>query len=217
VKDIAALIEDIKTDSPTKPGEGRDLVLWLGNSQLHTINQFRKGDHLAPYWLLTLMDCGGCILPLGVSLPSANFQEFYVLAHTFSKRLPLSLVIIQLVFETLREDGLRNNFEVLLNSDSGIRAEISRGEVGQEILRAWDARNKSGDEPQETAALRGFGQKNIETALSGGGWTDYFRSGPTVLTFVTTCLLTCSICETGCLALSRQRCARRLSPDTQGT
>src|SRR6476660_6237244 len=29
----------------------RRILLWLGNSQLHFINQFQPGDHTAPYWL----------------------------------------------------------------------------------------------------------------------------------------------------------------------
>src|SRR5205809_684731 len=47
-------------------------ILWLGNSQLHFVNQYAQGDHIAPYWLRQAVPCPDTTVPLGVSLPNAN-------------------------------------------------------------------------------------------------------------------------------------------------
>ena len=54
--------------------------MWLGNSQLHTINQFQSGQHIAPYWLRQKAQDPSCFWPYGFSLPNANFQEFFILS-----------------------------------------------------------------------------------------------------------------------------------------
>ena len=53
VRDIAAVVarEQQRPAKVADRGCERQLMLWLGNSQLHFINQFQQGDRLAPYWL----------------------------------------------------------------------------------------------------------------------------------------------------------------------
>lgn len=163
---IASLIEETRLGlRPDHP----PFVLWLGNSQLHTINQYRLGEHLAPYWLGEAARCADCIEPLGVSLPNANFQEYLVLAHYAMSRLPISVIVVKLVFDKLREDGLRDELEPLLTDD--VRSALSVSDIGAEMLDIFDKAHvkaatgdaqKGGDKQQ---GLDGFLQKPIEERL----------------------------------------------------
>src|SRR5579862_108594 len=108
---IRAMIDAQREHPPTgEPPCRPAFILWLGNSQLHFINQFRKGQHLAPYWLRRSLPCPDSTVPLGVSLPAANLEEHYVLAQYVERRLPISAIVLALSFNDLREDGLRDGF-----------------------------------------------------------------------------------------------------------
>jgi hypothetical protein len=139
-------------------------VLWLGNSQLHSINQFQRGDHVAPFWLRKSVNCPDSFVPLGISLPNASLQEHYVLAEYFWQRFPVRTVILQLCFDDLREDGLREEFADLLTPQD--RKRLQSNEVGSDIIARADANWKGRSRTEENSGLEGFVQKNIEDKLS---------------------------------------------------
>jgi hypothetical protein len=139
-------------------------ILWLGNSQLHYIENFEKGQHAAPYMLRRLLECPDSTVPLGVSLPHANLQEHYVLARFVRRRLPIKAVIVQLSFDDLREDGLRDDFGQLL--DAADRAALRRDPVGQAVLAKAELQWQGRDVGDENAALAGFLQKKLEDAVN---------------------------------------------------
>ncbi len=141
-------------------------IIWLGFSQLFTINQYKPGNHLAPYWLIEKSNCNGCMHPLGIALANANFQEYYVLITMILKRVPssaLSAIILTLPFDKLREDGLRDEFEPLM--DDGIQTELRQSEIGREILVRWNQRGKA-TLRDESAGLRGFLHQRLEDKLT---------------------------------------------------
>jgi hypothetical protein len=146
----------LSVEPPCKP----TTILWLGNSQLHFINQFQWGEHVAPFWLRKSIDCPDAFIPLGVSLPNASLQEHYVLAEYFWRRFPIRTVILQLCFDDLREDGLREEFAELLTPQD--REILQRNEVGSDILARADANWKGRNRSEENSGLEGFVQKNIE-------------------------------------------------------
>ena len=74
-------------------------IMWLGNSQLHTINQFQSGQHIAPYWLRQKAQDPSCFWPYGFSLPNANFQEFFILSSYISSATHIDAAVVPLVFE----------------------------------------------------------------------------------------------------------------------
>jgi len=110
----------------------RIFVAWLGNSQLHTINQYKNGDHLAPYWFRTLLQAPDYIVPLGISLPNASLQEHFVLSRYVQSQLNISAMILELVYDDLREDDLRREFAAILTSE--LKKDVLRYPVGQHIL-----------------------------------------------------------------------------------
>jgi len=146
----------LSAEPPCKP----TTILWLGNSQLHFINQFQPGEHVAPFWLRKSVDCPDAFVPLGISLANASLQEHYVLAEYFWQRFHIRTLILQLCFDDLREDGLREEFAELLTPQD--RQILQRNEVGSDILGRADANWKGLNRSEENSGLEGFVQKNIE-------------------------------------------------------
>ncbi len=132
----ACSVKDIKSLVEGRVGVGNDVrfkrILWLGNSQLHYVNQCREGDHLAPYWLRDTRSNPISLEPLGCSLPNATFQEFLVLSSYVAARITLHLLIVDLVFDDLREDGLRGDFSEILTPTT--IQEIRNGSKTAEVI-----------------------------------------------------------------------------------
>jgi len=156
----------------------RRILLWLGNSQLHFINQFQPGDHTAPYWLRKASRCSNDFVPLGVSLPNANLQEHLVLMEYVADRLPIAGLILELTFDDLREDGLRSDFADLISP--GDREQLVQTRAGKEILDRADAEWHGQKPGSESAGLDGFVQKHVEDRLNAAlssGWTLWGERG----------------------------------------
>lgn len=139
-------------------------ILWLGNSQLHYINQFQRGERLAPYWLRRELACPDTTVPLGFSLPNANLQEHYVIARYVTERLPVRALVISLVFDDLREDGLRDEFADTLKAED--RQALKTDPVAREIVSRAESHWGSRSSNDENAGLEGFVQKRLEDALN---------------------------------------------------
>lgn len=164
--DIAGLVEAHAGSLPTQDvaKSKSSYITWLGNSQLHTINQFRSGDHLAPYWLAQgVPKCPECPMPIGISLPNANVQEHLALTYFVTGRLPVSQIILNLVYDDLREDGLRAEFAPLLTEP--VRQRLAATPVGREILEAQRTDHQASVTGEETGALHGFAQEYFEDRL----------------------------------------------------
>lgn len=141
-------------------------MLWLGNSQLHFVNQAKVGDHVSPYWLRNSLDCPSTTVPLGVSLPNANLQEHYVLEKYVTDRVPVRLILLAVCFDKLRGDGLRPEFASML--DQRDRAVLSKDSIGREIVQIAQKEWKGQDAGGEQAGLTGFAQKGVEDRLNAG-------------------------------------------------
>jgi hypothetical protein len=145
----------------------RKIDLWLGNSQLHSINYQQPADHLAPYWLRKASSCPNDYIPLGISLPNASLQEHLVLAHYVAARTTVSRVIISLTFDDLREDGLRNEFASLLSDHD--RDRLRAGSAGRAIIERAEAEwhtSAGGGGKSDGGPLEGFVQKHVEDRLN---------------------------------------------------
>jgi hypothetical protein len=163
VSTIKALITH-HVPAPASAGCEPSVILWLGNSQLHLINQYRRGDHLAPYWLRSDLSCPDQTVPMGVSLANANLQELYVLSAAASRLRPRA-ILLELCFDDLREDGLRAEFSGFI--DSAARKRLTGNAVGREIVAQADAGWSKSDTSEENGGLWGFAQKSVEDRLDG--------------------------------------------------
>jgi hypothetical protein len=166
IRDIKALIDvphAVENHNKNDPLTYR--ILWLGNSQLHYINQYRQGDHLSPYWLRRGWKPPPMMELIGCSLPNASFQEFLILSRYISINIPVHMLLIELVFDDLREDGLRSDFDAILQSHE--RYEIRKSSpVTEALVRRFFMSREAGAEQEDKDALTGTIQKPVEKWLN---------------------------------------------------
>lgn len=137
-------------------------VLWLGNSQVHAVNQLREGETNAAPLLFTRLRSSGLDL-VTFSQPNANLQEHYVLFEYLRQQLPLQALILPAVFDDTREDGLRKGVADFLTNPPAALA-LSRTEVGQKILRATKTTPSDGE--SDTAGISHTLQERVERSLN---------------------------------------------------
>ena len=121
-------------DAYVRNGRNRDVVLWLGNSQLHAINQFSKGDKSASFHLHTILRDRNRYL-FTISIPNANLQEHLVLFEHAAQHLPVKTLVLPLVFDDTRETGLRENLQSLVLLPA-IKERLAETSIGKKINRS---------------------------------------------------------------------------------
>lgn len=139
------------------------LTLWLGNSQLHGVNRLEEGQENAPPLLFRRLRSHGEDL-IAFSQPNANLQEHLVLFSYLRSRLPVKRLILPVVFDDLRETGIRGNLLAALD-DPATREALAAHEVGRRILE-----DQSNMAAGDLAALDQTVQEYSETALND--WLD---------------------------------------------
>lgn len=150
------LIKELVEETLASVQQGKSSYwLWLGNSQLHAINQVKGGDHLAPYWARESLSCSDCTIPLGVSIPNANLQEFLLLSRYVERKLNIKGMIIELPFIGLREDGIRDELNALV--DPPLEADLSRTPAGKDVVKSIGAMESKGS---AVGSGQGVGTKN---------------------------------------------------------
>jgi hypothetical protein len=107
-------------------------VLWLGNSQLHEINQWKSGDKNAPNLLFESLSQHKFDL-LTFSFGNANLQEHYVTFEFLRRRLPLKTLILPLVFDDMREGGVRSDIAHFME-DVGTSRSLSETTIGEQLV-----------------------------------------------------------------------------------
>lgn len=137
----------------------RPLAVWLGNSQIHAVNQLQPGQQSAPALLHERLARDGFDL-LAFSQPNANLQEHLVLFTYLLQHLPVRVLVLPLVFDDLRETGLRAGIASALR-DPGVDERLGHSEVGRRILAG---QGQQGDD--ELAALHETVQESSEAALT---------------------------------------------------
>lgn len=138
------------------------VALWLGNSQVHAVNQLKSGQENAPPILFRHLHKNGIDL-LTFSEPNASLQEHYVLFEHLKHRLPVQLLIISLVFDDLRETGLRSGVALALD-DAGTVAALETTEIGRKILD--QNKDLSSIEDDDLAGIRNTIQEHSESVLN---------------------------------------------------
>ena len=134
------------------------MALLLGNSMLHAINQYQAGQVGAPLLLHRALRRDSIDL-VTFSYGNANLQEHAAQYVYLNRQRPISLLIVGLVYDDTREDGVREDIQPFL-ADSGTRAILRKYEIG----RAWTARDSA---PSQHAAVEGSVQGRIEKWLNG--------------------------------------------------
>lgn len=137
----------------------RPVALWLGNSQVHAVNQLKPGEENAPPILFRRLAGRGLEL-ITFSQPNANLQEHLVLFTYLAARLPVRQLVLSVVFDDLREVGIRAAIAPALQ-DPEVIARLERHEIGGKII-ARSGKLAAGD----LAALDQTVQEVSEKALT---------------------------------------------------
>jgi hypothetical protein len=170
---------------PPKLAQGDDrLWVWLGNSQLHSINQLKDNDEIAPVHASRKLG-----FPVfGLSLPNASVREHYIVTAWALSRSHPQWVILPVVFDKMRDYDLRTGFGALL--DEPTRAELATNPVGRVMIGEVDAQEKA-----TTADIQGtsrgglafspqeYTERELNDLLSGASqvWRDRDQSYATVM------------------------------------
>ena len=85
--------------------------VWLGNSQLHGVNQYANGKANCVEFIGRKLKVDNKEI-LGVSYPNANLQEFLVSVLHLSHQLPVQAFIMPVFFDDMREDGIRDEISL---------------------------------------------------------------------------------------------------------
>lgn len=150
------------------------VALWLGNSQLHAINQAEPADRTAAYL------AHETLAPVGIdlvanSLPNANFQEHYIVAESIRSRLPVRTVIVPAVFDDMREAGMREMVHPAFAEPATLQ-HLQETETGRRSISEFALmQSESADDTNaDMAALDETVQERSETFLND--WMDAHSS-----------------------------------------
>ena len=139
LKDISSCIKGYKAENKNYP-----VVVWLGNSQLHAINQYKKGDNTAALHIHKYLK-GLNFYSLTFSQPNANLQEHYLLFAYLLDQFKISTLILPIVFDDLREDQIRSNIISILNYQNSFKR-IEKSLSGKRIISKNNQKDLAGNE-----------------------------------------------------------------------
>lgn len=140
----------------------RRVVLWLGNSQLHAVNQYQRGQHNAtPLLHTTLREKG--FYEVTFSEPNANLQEHLAVFAAVLARTKIDTLLLPVVFDDTREDGVRPGVLQMLDSERAAGL-LAGSEIGRKILQAKQA--SASDTDADSAGLNATFQKRVERAIT---------------------------------------------------
>lgn len=127
-----------------KRGE-KPVILFLGNSQTHSINQQKEGEVNFIELLYKSRDDSKDDI-LCISLPNSGLQEFYLVYEYWKKLLPIKTVVIPVFMDDLREDGIRDfYFEELIQSKFQLEDTINQvpKKINSELRSYWQSRKQT--------------------------------------------------------------------------
>lgn len=119
----------------------KPVVLWLGNSQLHGVNEYQEGQEtVAPRFSRRLAHRGYDTLV--VSPASATPEEQYILFEHVQSNVKLRYVAIGMVFVNWRLHQVRDSVQSSLN-DEKVSTALSHTESGKSLLKRFKVQGES--------------------------------------------------------------------------
>lgn len=132
-------------------------VLWLGNSQLHAINQPEANAQPASLrTFVPLQEQGVDVLTF--SLPNANPQEHLLLFEDFRRQLPVELLVLPVVFDDFRESSIRESLLPLFGVDS-LQNQLIKTKAGRRLSLINAPTANQGDASQTEAGTTSLQDK----------------------------------------------------------
>ena len=147
---------------PARKRNLRKRVVWLGNSQLHAINQPKPGDKTAPTMLAEALRPSG-IEVLGYSMPNASLTELMVADTYLESDHHIDVLVIPMFLDDTREQHVREEVRPAVERPDRL-AELQGLASGRYAI-ATLAKAATADAPAETGSLSL--QKKSENAITG--------------------------------------------------
>lgn len=119
-----------------KPALERQLdktMVWLGNSQLHAINQLKDSDVLSSVKIAEALRDEG-IEMLTFSQPNATLQEHLIMYEALSERINIDYLLLPLVFDDTREIQIRPDIKYSLKNQN-VYDRLKQSEAGSLLLQ----------------------------------------------------------------------------------
>jgi len=143
----------------------KSAIVWLGNSQLHGVNQYQPGQSSAPEYLFHRVREQNCDV-LTISPPNGNLQEHLLLFEHLRQQLPVRMLLLPVVLDDMRETGIRDEL-ASLTTDVPTREALQKSEIGRRLLATTKPTSTSTD---DLAGLNATVQESVERALNA--WLD---------------------------------------------
>ena len=145
-----------------KFGNNLPIILWLGNSQLHVINQYTNGEETASKKLHKFLKKKEHYL-FTFSQPNSNLQEQLLLTIYLSQKLPIKNIILPVVFDDMRETNIRPDIEKIFNDFGSKEILIYKTKNGVKLYSKYLNQNDNKDLASNKSISL---QKNSEKLLN---------------------------------------------------
>jgi hypothetical protein len=134
-------------------------ILFLGNSQTHSINQYKKGDYT---FIKTLADSlnKNSIDVVSSSVPNATLMDFYLLYKGWQQWYDVDLIFIPAFLDDTREDGVQDVFYDGLNPLTDMDNNKTAAEIKKQLSKIETIPDK------DLGALNQTYQEKVERYLN---------------------------------------------------
>lgn len=147
-----------KTASPQQ-------FLWLGASQLHSINDQKQGDRTAPSLVHEILNLNGIALTT-LSQPNANYQEHLVLFEFMRTKMKVNGLIIAAVYDDMREPGVRSTVSSAVNYPD-VAVQLQKSMIGRSIVtRNSSAQELSNQTAEDQKSLQSYVEEKLDAWLA---------------------------------------------------
>jgi len=99
-----------------KKKDKKEIILYLGNSQINSINQKKEEDHLVSYYLFDKLKEKKKII-LTFVLPNGSITEHLIIYEYISNIVNVDKLIVSLVFDDFREGNIRKDISDFLKEE----------------------------------------------------------------------------------------------------
>ena len=118
-----------------KSSATRNLLLWLGNSQLHAVNQLKPGERTASELVARALIGITDDYPITISDPNASLQEHLIILMKIHEMAPVDTILLPLVFDDMREMSLRPSVIRMLD-DEVVAQKLRETDLGERIVNS---------------------------------------------------------------------------------
>jgi len=141
---------------------GKNIILCLGNSQTHSINQMKSKEVT---YVQMLSDTIKDKEVIAFTLPNISLQEMLLSFEYIRSKMPIKELVLPIFMDDLREDDIRADFFFGRLLSEKYKLQLESGAIASKINNALN-KNSNSDNPNSDADLAGLNntpQAKVET------------------------------------------------------